>query len=357
MTNQRSSNREDTGQGAIVVLFLAANPMSTVRLRLDEEVRAIDQVLRRANFRAQFDLREHWAVRAADLQELLLRHRPHIVHFSGHGSPTGELFLQDDQGEAQAVPVEALTQLFAILSDAVRCVVLNACYSASQAAAIADHIDCVIGVPDAIGDAAARAFTAAFYQALAYGRDVATAFDLGCNEINLLAPDEPSKPVLIAPHCDPRQIVLAPGRPAAAVRRSVFAVPIPLPVHYIPRTELLAELRQALLSAAASPASSMPIHALHAMGGAGKSVLARALCDDPAIQAAFPDGILWATVGQTPDVPARLREWIDALSGQVKDVAPTVRAVVLSPGGLAAGNRQTRCPRPTASRTASLPPL
>ena len=70
----------------VVILFLAANPSTTTRLRLDSEVRAIDQALRQANYRDQFDLRQHWAVRVADLQELLLRHQPHIVHFSGHGS-------------------------------------------------------------------------------------------------------------------------------------------------------------------------------------------------------------------------------------------------------------------------------
>ena len=63
--------------------------------------------------------------------------------------------------------------------------------------------------------------------------------------------------------------------------------------------------------------------ALHGMGGIGKSVLARALCDDPAVQAAFPDGILWATLGQTPDLIGRLREWIDALGGSVSEIAPT----------------------------------
>ena len=62
---------------------------------------------------------------------------------------------------------------------------------------------------------------------------------------------------------------------------------------------------------------------LHGMGGVGKSVLARALCDDPAVQAAFPDGILWATLGQTPDLTARLHEWIDELRGTVDQMAPT----------------------------------
>ena len=63
---------------------------------------------------------------------------------------------------------------------------------------------------------------------------------------------------------------------------------------------------------------------LHGMGGIGKSVLARALCDDPDVQAAFPDGILWATLGQTPDLTARLREWIETLGGVVGQTAPTL---------------------------------
>ncbi len=206
----------------VVILFLAANPSTTTRLRLDEEVRAIDQALRQANYRDQFDLRQHWAVRVADLQELLLRHRPLIVHFSGHGSKAGQLILEDDQGSAFAVPPDALSRLFAILRDRVRCVVLNACYSEPQAEAIAAYIDCVIGMPDAIGDVASLSFAASFYQALAYGRDVQTAFDLGCNRIDLHGLDEPSKPKLLAERGDPRQVVLAASQLAF--------VPAPTPV-------------------------------------------------------------------------------------------------------------------------------
>ncbi len=105
------------------------------------------------------------------------------------------------------MPPDALSRLFAILRDRVRCVVLNACYSEPQAQAIAAHIDCVIGMPDAIGDAASRNFAASFYQALGYGRDVQTAFDLGCNRIDLHGLDEPSTPKLLAERSDPRQVV------------------------------------------------------------------------------------------------------------------------------------------------------
>ena len=59
------------------------------------------------------------------------------------------------------------------------------------------------------------------------------------------------------------------------------------------------------------------------MGGIGKSVLARALCDDPQVQATFPNGILWATLGQKPELTVRLHEWIQELGGGVEQMAPT----------------------------------
>jgi pSer/pThr/pTyr-binding forkhead associated (FHA) protein len=52
-------------------------------------------------------------------------------------------------------------------------------HTESQASALAREIDCVIGMTSAVGDQAARVFSVAFYQALAYGRSVRTAFDLG----------------------------------------------------------------------------------------------------------------------------------------------------------------------------------
>ena len=163
----------------IRILFLAANPIDTQPLRLDEEMRAIDRALREAEFRDRFEVKQQWAVRIGDLQEALLRHRPDIVHFSGHGTASSEIVLQDESGTGQVVPQDALSRLFSVLRDNIRCVVLNACYSEPQAQAIADHIDSVVGMTNAVGDDAAIEFATAFYRALGYGRDVQTAFDLG----------------------------------------------------------------------------------------------------------------------------------------------------------------------------------
>jgi hypothetical protein len=164
----------------IKILFLSANPKDTSRLRLDEEVRAIRDRLRTSAQGDRFVIEQEWAVRVGDLQGHLLRHEPQIVHFSGHGSPTGGIVLEDQLGSHKIVPPEALKRLFATLKAGIRCVVLNACYSEGQARAIAESIECVIGMSTAVGDTSAVAFATSFYQALArvYHADFENTFPI-----------------------------------------------------------------------------------------------------------------------------------------------------------------------------------
>jgi tetratricopeptide (TPR) repeat protein len=190
------------------ILLLAANPHDTTQLQLDEEVRAIDLALRQAQFRDQYTLLSHWAVRVEDLQELLLRHQPDIVHFSGHATADSGIILQTAEGGSVPVPPEALSKLFELLKDNIRCVVLNACYSAPQAEAIAQQIDVVIGMSNAITDDAAINFAAAFYRALGFGRSIKTAFELGRNQIGLAGLREEETPQLLALRGDPARITL-----------------------------------------------------------------------------------------------------------------------------------------------------
>lgn len=67
------------------ILIVSANPTTTDKLRLDEEVREIQEGLQRSRSRDKFELITKWAVRPDDLRRALLDHNPHIIHFSGHG--------------------------------------------------------------------------------------------------------------------------------------------------------------------------------------------------------------------------------------------------------------------------------
>lgn len=82
---------------------------------------------------------------------VLNEHKPHIIHFSGHGSPNGEIILVDDNlvdGNRVPKPIspEALRRLFQVVANSTKVVLLNACYSQIQAEAIKDFVDCVIGM-------------------------------------------------------------------------------------------------------------------------------------------------------------------------------------------------------------------
>jgi len=189
---------DDKGANRVVsILFLAADPTDASRLRLGEELREIQEKLQLAKLRERFRLHQRMSVRPADISQALLDEQPQIVHFSGHGTATGALCFENQMGETHPIQPDALAALFEQFASQVKCVVLNACYSEIQANAIAEHIDYVVGMNQAIGDKAAIAFTIGFYQALGAGRTIEEAYKLGCVQIRLQGVPEHLTPVLV----------------------------------------------------------------------------------------------------------------------------------------------------------------
>ncbi|MEA5518209.1 CHAT domain-containing protein, partial [Limnoraphis robusta] len=175
MTNQTSPK---------TILILAANPQNTTRLRLEEEIREIDEGLRRANQRHQYKLEQKLAVRSRDFYRAILDYTPSIVHFCGHGVGQEGIVLEDDTGKSAVVPTNALASMFKLFATkGVECVILNACYSEVQATAISQYVNYVLGMNQAVGDKAAVAFSVAFYDALAAGYEVEEAHELGCSQM------------------------------------------------------------------------------------------------------------------------------------------------------------------------------
>lgn len=178
------------------ILILAANPKNTSRLRLDEELREIEQGLQRAGQRERFEIKPALAVRSRDIHRSILDFNPSIVHFSGHGAGLDGLIFEDETGQAKLLDTLALARLFKLFSNRVKCVVLNACYSEIQAKAIAQHIDYVIGMSQAVGDKAAIEFAVGFYDALGAGESIEFAYELGCTAVQIQGIPEELTPKL-----------------------------------------------------------------------------------------------------------------------------------------------------------------
>jgi hypothetical protein len=195
----RCSLAAETGSTAdsCTIVFFAANPQSTTQLDLAEEIRAITEKIRASKHRDSIDFVTALATRPDDLLQYLNEHDARAVHFSGHGSGTPGLVLQDETGQIALVDAAALRALFKVLKGNVRLVVLNACDSLEQARGIAKEIDCVIGMRASIGDEAARIFAASLYRAIGFGKSVQEAFDQGKTALMLHGIPEDKTPILL----------------------------------------------------------------------------------------------------------------------------------------------------------------
>jgi hypothetical protein len=217
------SHEKDGGptSSSVRILFLAANPEGTSRLRLDHEARAISDGLRASRLADRFEFEQGWVIGERELQDYLLRHDPDIVHLSGHGKPGGELLLEQgahrDLGSHRpATPLQerggqldGLVQIFAAARGRIRCVVLNACHSEPSAGALAQVVGCVVGMSSSIADEAAIRFSWSFYNALGHGLSIQAAFDLAKGQIALGGWRMAEIPRLVSAGVDPAGILFS----------------------------------------------------------------------------------------------------------------------------------------------------
>jgi hypothetical protein len=163
----------------IVILFFAANPSDQTRLQLDEEVREIQEMIRKAKFRDSLNFHSCWAVRPTDILQAINEYEPSIIHFSGHGSTDDEIIFLDKKGNAKPVSKEAIVQTVMASAENIRLIFFNTCYSENQANAVTEHIEAAIGMNTNIGDHAARVFSSRFYSSIGFGHSLEKAFEQG----------------------------------------------------------------------------------------------------------------------------------------------------------------------------------
>jgi hypothetical protein len=191
-----------TTRETMKILFLGANPPDLPRLRIDEEIREIEQEIRLGRERDHIKVETRWAVRGPDISRALLDIEPDFVHFAGHGGGGEESFAaENESGNAILVPVAGLVELFETAGESVRCVIVNACSTQQLARDLSAALPraYVIGMRQPVGDRSAIRFSVGFYQALASGRPVEQAFRLGRAQMKM-APDsypDPLAPLLL----------------------------------------------------------------------------------------------------------------------------------------------------------------
>jgi len=171
----------------IVILFLASNPkciyandngekIEQPKLDLEKEAREIKEAITKSLNRDSIDFQTRWATRVQDLFQAINETNPTIIHFSGHGTPNGELVFQDNYDNPKMVSKEAITEMIVASSDDIRMIVFNNCFSSNQAKMIVDKVEATIGMNTSIGDNSAILFASQLYSAIGFGQTLDKAF-------------------------------------------------------------------------------------------------------------------------------------------------------------------------------------
>ncbi|MDR1881480.1 MAG: CHAT domain-containing protein, partial [Prevotella sp.] len=197
-------------------LFFATNPIDTDRLRLDEEARTIQEMIRKSEHRDSISFESRWAVRPLDILQAINELNPDVIHFSGHGADTSELVLENTDGTAKLVTKEAITQAIMMSSDKIHLILFNTCFSYEQAELVTEYVDAAIGMAASISDKGACAFAAQFYSSLGFGHSLEKAFEQAKGVLMLESPTEKDTPQLyLKENIDPASMFIVKPKGSA----------------------------------------------------------------------------------------------------------------------------------------------
>lgn len=106
----------------------------------------------------------------------------------------------------------------------------------------------------------------------------------------------------------------------------------PLPPLVIGRDEALGEIKRRL---GIGSLETRSVTVLQGWPGVGKSTTVSLLAHDPEIAQKFPDGVLWASLGERPDISGAIAAWADALgvsepgrARKIEDISAQMIAVL-----------------------------
>ena len=230
-----------------------------------------------------------------------------LLYLTAHGRDDG-LLLETDAGATEPVEAAAIADRLSGAAHKPHLIFLAACFSGQRDGGDAfasvgprlhaTGVPAVVAMQDAVAMDVARRLAADFFDALLDPARGDGQVDVALNRARRLLYDRKT-PVWAPPVLFCR---LAAGSLFAAAAPSAHPLPTPPlpPEMLVGRTRFLHELAAELPTVARL--------ALRGPAGIGKTALALALANHPAVVDAFPDGRAWSALGPRPDLFTTLKQ-------------------------------------------------
>ena len=154
-------------------------------------------------------MKSEFAVTPSSLQKAILKYKPRVIHFSGHGLSDSDvstiqnpderaiakaakggagIVLQDETGKAKVMETKNLISMFQIFTKfkiPIDTVIFNSCHSRAQADGIRNYVNYVVGYSNAIKDDAAILIANEFYSYFSENDNAEFAYELTKNIVNV----------------------------------------------------------------------------------------------------------------------------------------------------------------------------
>jgi hypothetical protein len=195
----------------LVVLFLTSNPVPESSLRVDGEVRKVQEAIRGSKFRGNVRVEYRPAADVNSILDGLNDLSPQIVHFSGHGDQTG---LVTDDGSILGASDTSLSycqlaKALAATDIPPSLLVLNSCWGSKGQKALSPVVQFLVSMNAPISDLAASVFAPRFYAAIASGQSIKSSFDQAALAVEMASISEAHTLELTsASGKDPAKVVL-----------------------------------------------------------------------------------------------------------------------------------------------------
>jgi hypothetical protein len=176
------------------LLALLSNPDNEVKLRMNREIKEINSRISQ-KVAHDYQCKQVPAINIDELPGLLIREKPELLHFSGHGDKS-QLSFEDKLGKSKNVSSRALEMIFKETGHYVMCMVINACGSSKLAEKLSLYIPHVIGFPGKIEDELSETFSKTFYETLSLGHSISSCFELAKGTIMSDIPGSSRLPIL-----------------------------------------------------------------------------------------------------------------------------------------------------------------
>lgn len=140
---------------------------------------------------------ELWATDLARLVERIGAFKPDLIHIGMHIDANGDILFQDLDNRAVPTSPDALWEALSSCRHQARALVLNACHSALFSLACQSLFEHIIAMVGRVGDLGALDFSTGFYQSIAHGDHVRTAYWEGLTHERRLARTRRCTPVYL----------------------------------------------------------------------------------------------------------------------------------------------------------------